>query len=295
MGKTLLVRIVFEYSEKTLEGFIITFDDVTALMAAQRKAAWADVARRIAHEIKNPLTPIQLSAERLRRKYSKQIDEDRESFDTCIDTIVRQVDHMERLVSEFSSFARMPSPSMSSEDLIALCQQAVFLQKTAYPEIVFEIASTAETLPILCDGAQINQVLTNLLKNAIDSITHFKENLSSSQQELFQGEIAVHVVPTRKELILSIEDNGEGFPENKHHLLDPYVTLREKGTGLGLAIVKKIVEDHAGTLALENRKDHGACVRITFPIGILVKTGRMLYTEEKVSVDTVPSTSGKAV
>ena len=281
--KTLLVRVVLEYSEKTLRGFIITFDDITALMAAQRKATWSDVARRIAHEIKNPLTPIQLSAERLRRKYLKDIQGDRASFEKCIDTIIRQVDQMERLVSEFSSFARMPSPKMVPENLMELCQQAIFLQKSAYPHIEFKIECADKSLKILCDSSQMGQVFTNLLQNAIDSI----ESLSDKNKcdLLSKGQIVIIVFQDQKRLVITIEDNGEGFPEKKSHLLDPYVTLREKGTGLGLAIVKKIVEDHSGELSLENKKEGGACVRMSFPLGIIVPTHERSFFEQYGSSD----------
>jgi two-component system, NtrC family, nitrogen regulation sensor histidine kinase NtrY len=268
--KMLLVRVVLEYTEKALQGFIVTFDDVTALMAAQRKAAWSDVARRIAHEIKNPLTPIQLSAERLRRKYLKDIQGDRANFETCIDTIVRQVDHMERLVSEFSSFARMPNPVMVAEDLVELCQQAIYLQKSAYPHIEFRIECADKSLKVLCDSSQMDQVFTNLLQNAIDSIESFRQK--NNGDPLLKGCIVIALFRNQKRLTVTVEDNGEGFPDNRFRLLDPYVTLREKGTGLGLAIVKKIVEDHSGELSLENKEERGARVRMSFPVGILVKT-----------------------
>ncbi|MGI4850788.1 MAG: ATP-binding protein [Janthinobacterium lividum] len=265
--KVLLVRVVLEYTiEKSLSGFIVTFDNITALIAAQRKAAWSDVARRIAHEIKNPLTPIQLSAERLRRKYLAHITTDPENFEMCIDTIVRQVGQMERLVSEFSSFARMPSPQMAPIDLIELCQQALYLQKAAHPDIKFEIKTSNDKLMIQGDALQISQTLTNLLQNAIDSIESFKQ-----KNKQLQGRILISIQCDTQGLILILEDNGEGFPENRAQLFDPYVTLREKGTGLGLSIVKKIVEDHGGQLFIDNRPEGGAYIKISFPRHILVK------------------------
>ena len=264
--KILLVRVVLEYNiEKSLSGFIITFDNVTALISAQRKAAWSDVARRIAHEIKNPLTPIQLSAERLRRKYLDIITSDRENFELCIDTIVRQVGQIERLVSEFSSFARMPSPQIAPVDLIELCHQALYLQKAAHPQIKFDMKSTDKVLMIQGDGSQISQTLTNLLQNAIDSIESLR------QKKSIKGWILLTVQHDAQGLTLIIEDNGEGFPENRDQLFDPYVTLREKGTGLGLAIVKKIIEDHAGQLYIDNRLEGGAYIKNSFPRHILVK------------------------
>jgi two-component system nitrogen regulation sensor histidine kinase NtrY len=268
--KTLLVRVVVEYNDKVLRGFIITFDDITALIAAQRKAAWSDVARRIAHEIKNPLTPIQLSAERLRRKYLKEIEEDRENFEKYIEVIVRQVSQIERLVSEFSSFARMPSAKMAPENLVELCQQALYLQKSAYPDIEFGIKYPHNSLKILCDASQMGQLFTNLLQNAIDSIKGLRDKNKGGL--LSKGQVFIILTQHSKYLEIRVEDNGEGFPEEKAYLLDPYVTLREKGTGLGLAIVKKIVEDHSGELSLENRQEGGASVRMSFPLSIIVPT-----------------------
>jgi Signal transduction histidine kinase involved in nitrogen fixation and metabolism regulation len=257
--QTLFVRIMPEVNEhgSAFDGFIITFADVTELVAAQRKAAWADVARRIAHEIRNPLTPIQLSAERLNRKYLKQIKEDPEKFESCVDTIIRQVTHIGDMVKEFSNFARMPEPKMNSEDLLKLIRQHVEQYKNANPDITFTFATgTLKTLPFLCDAAQISQVLTNLLLNAVESL---------QEDQTKEPKITVAVEMRETSFTVLIQDNGPGFPkENRDRLTEPYETRKEKGTGLGLAIVKKIIEDHGGTLSLEDSPKRGAIIRLTF-------------------------------
>ncbi len=267
-SRVLLVRVVFEKGQAPQQGIIVTFDDITALVFAQRKAAWTDVARRIAHEIKNPLTPIQLSAERLRRKYLPLLQSDAQIFETCIETIIRQVDHIGRMVAEFSDFARMPAPQIVLSNLIELCQQAIFLQHSAHPDIKFEFSSTYKYIGIHADASQIGQVLTNLMQNAIDSIATWQ---NETKEKPAVGWIGLKIILDDKKLILLIEDNGRGFPENKASLTEPYVTYREKGTGLGLAIVKKIIEDHGGEISLEDRNVRGACVRITLPPKILEK------------------------
>lgn len=270
--RILLVRVVQEKGSDSLQGIIVTFDDITALVFAQRKAAWADVARRIAHEIKNPLTPIQLSAERLRRKYLPAIQNDSQAFETCIETIIRQVDHIGRMVTEFSDFARMPAPQITLTNLIELCQQAIFLQQSAHPEIEFDFSNTYQYLGIYADLSQIGQVLTNLIQNAIDSIIDWQ---SETNEKTTSGWIGLKIILDDKKLTLLIEDNGKGFPENRSSLTEPYVTYREKGTGLGLAIVKKIIEDHGGEINLEDRRVRGACVRITLPTTIIEKVVMM--------------------
>lgn len=260
--RVLIVRVVVE-EEKA--GYIITFDDVTELVSAQRKAAWADVARRIAHEIKNPLTPIQLSAERLRRKYSMMIPSEDKNFEASINTIIRQVEHIGLMVSEFSSFARMPSPQMHMENVIELCRQAIFLQQSAHPGIRFNFVFSDAEIQFLCDASQIGQVLTNLLQNAVNAIEERKNKIDG---DFFAPVIKITVEHTQDTLTLIVEDNGDGFPvEGREALTEPYVTKRIKGTGLGLAIVKKIVEDHKGSLALEDRDKGGARVRLTFYYG----------------------------
>ena len=263
---TLLVRIAGERLAGEIIGYVVTFDDVTQLLSAQRTAAWADVARRIAHEIKNPLTPIQLSAERLQRKYLKHIVEDREIFETCTATIIRQVEDIGRMVDEFSNFARMPQPEFNRENLSEICRNSIFLERNRSQNITLESHLPEQDVLIICDTQQITRAVTNLLKNSSESISsvNAKEDykglisLSISEQDDEQGE---------KSVVLNIVDNGIGLPEDElDRLAEPYVTTRTKGTGLGLAIVKKIMEDHNGELVLENRDQggHGASVSLIF-------------------------------
>jgi two-component system nitrogen regulation sensor histidine kinase NtrY len=262
-SQTLLVRVAVERAaDQQVLGYVVTFDDITELLSAQRKAAWADVARRIAHEIKNPLTPIQLSAERLKRKYLKEITSDPETFETCTDTIVRQVGDIGRMVDEFSSFARMPAPVMRDEDAVKLCRQAVFLQQNANPSIVYT-TEAPEAAQFVCDGRQVGQALTNLLQNAADSILARPVTEGGALPE---GRIVVRLVANAGEVGIDVEDNGIGLPvDQRDQLTEPYVTTRAKGTGLGLAIVRKIMEDHGGELVLEDREGGGARVRLVFP------------------------------
>ncbi len=264
--RTLFVRIAAERVGSEIKGFVVTFDDVTELLSAQRKAAWADIARRIAHEIKNPLTPIQLSAERLKRKYLSQIKTDPETFASCTDTIVRQVGDIGRLVDEFSSFARMPAPVMAKEDLCEICRQSIFLQRHAHPKIAFECVLPDQPVHVACDGRQIGQALTNLLQNAAESIN---ERKPLKHGKLVPGCIVVHVAPEKERALVEVEDNGRGFPrELRDRLTEPYVTTRVKGTGLGLAIAQKIMEDHHGELMLEDREGGGARVTLVFRRGL---------------------------
>jgi two-component system, NtrC family, nitrogen regulation sensor histidine kinase NtrY len=257
---TLLVRIAAEREGGEVKGYIVTFDDITELVSAQRKAAWADIARRIAHEIKNPLTPIQLSAERLKRKYLKEIRNDPETFTTCTETIIRHVGDIGRMVDEFSSFARMPAPSIKDENLVDIVRQATFLQRTSTPEIRFEL-DLPGPVRLACDARQVSQALVNLLKNAAESI-HSREGAAPP------GVIAVRVRESPQQTALVVEDNGRGLPaEGRERLAEPYVTTRTKGTGLGLAIVKKIMEDHGGELLLEDREGGGARVALLFNRG----------------------------
>jgi two-component system nitrogen regulation sensor histidine kinase NtrY len=260
--RTLLVRVVAEFMATRLIGFVVTFDDVTELLSAQRKAAWADVARRIAHEIKNPLTPIQLSAERLKRKYLKEITSDPETFVTCTDTIVRQVGDIGRMVDEFSAFARMPAPVMAKENLVELCLQAIFLQQSANPAITYSTDLPPDGLELSCDAQQIGQALTNLLKNAAEAI---EARIAATGTAEPPGEVHLSLRESDDDVVLSIEDNGRGLPDQgRERLTEPYVTTRARGTGLGLAIVKNIVEDHGALLQLDDRPGGGAIVRVTF-------------------------------
>jgi two-component system nitrogen regulation sensor histidine kinase NtrY len=261
--RQLLVRVVQEMGEHEPIGFVVTFDDITALLSAQRTAAWADVARRIAHEIKNPLTPIQLSAERLKRKYLKEIASDPDTFRECTDTIVRQVGDIGRMVDEFSSFARMPSPVMREENLSEICHHAVVLQKAAQPSIEFIEVLPSSPVRRSFDSRQIGQALTNILKNAAEAI---EGRDSPDGRPPAKGRIAIELrVDSNGQAVISVSDNGRGLPkQGRERLIEPYVTTRAKGTGLGLAIVKKIMEDHGGDLVLEDNDGGGARVRLIF-------------------------------
>ena len=244
------------------DGLVLTFDDITRLVTAQRNAAWKDVARRIAHEIKNPLTPIQLSAERLRRKYRKDIAHDVETFDRCTETIIRQVGDIRDMVDEFSSFARMPAPKFEANDASELLRQAVFAQRVADPDTQVEIEEAPKEAPVVCDGRMIGQALANVLKNAGESVS---ARLALRPEP--RGYIGVRLTEEDGKLLIVIEDNGLGLPaKDRDRLTEPYVTTRAKGSGLGLAIVKRIMEEHDGDLAMTDAADHaGARVCLTLP------------------------------
>ena len=243
--RNLNVRFTTETSTEDQHGYVVTIDDITELVSAQRTSAWADVARRIAHEIKNPLTPIQLSAERIRRKYGKVIVEERDVFDQCTDTIIRQVDDIKRMVDEFSSFARMPKPTIAEEDLANVVKQGVFMMRVGYPDIVIEAQGCETPLPALFDRRLISQAVTNIIKNATESVQAVPENTPGV------GRIDVRVKREGELAVIEVVDNGTGLPtENRQRLLEPYMTTREKGTGLGLAIVGKIMEEHGGGVEL---------------------------------------------
>ncbi|HJQ58194.1 MAG TPA: ATP-binding protein, partial [Vineibacter sp.] len=261
--RTLHVRVTAEQSGAESRGFVVTFDDVSDLMSAQRMAAWADVARRIAHEIKNPLTPIQLSAERLKRRYLRQIADDPETFTACTDTIIRQVGDIGRMVDEFSSFARMPRAILGDEDLKEICQQALFLQKNAHPQVAFEAALPDSPVNWRVDRRQIGQALTNLLKNAVEAIEG--RDPPADGVKLPPSRVALSLRQEKGVARVVIEDNGRGLPKGERaRLTEPYVTTRSKGTGLGLAIVKKIMEEHGGVLTLEDREGGGARISLVF-------------------------------
>jgi two-component system, NtrC family, nitrogen regulation sensor histidine kinase NtrY len=260
-SRTLLVRIAAEYHEREVSGFVVTFDDITELLSAQRKAAWADIARRIAHEIKNPLTPIQLSAERLKRRYLKEIKRDAQSFMICTDTIIRHVGDIGRMVDEFSAFARMPAPVLKPENLAEIVRQAAFLQRTAHRDITFDIALPQNAPVVSCDARMVGQAVVNIVKNAIEAI----EARITEEPASGPGQIRVSLSETAGRAEVVVEDNGKGLPlEGRERLTEPYVTTRAKGTGLGLAIVKKIMEDHRGELLLEDGESGGARVRLIF-------------------------------
>ena len=282
--RTLLVRIAAEHNGRVISGFVVTFDDITELLSAQRKAAWADIARRIAHEIKNPLTPIQLAAERLRRRYLKEIKSDAETFTICTDTIVRHVGDIGRMIDEFSSFARMPTPVLKPENLVELVHRAVFLQRTAHPEIVFEPVFPASPVAVNCDARLVGQALVNIVKNAIESIEARKAENSASPP----GHIRVSVAEEDGQAAVIIEDNGKGLPQHgREQLTEPYVTTRTKGTGLGLAIVKKIMEDHHGELVLEDGEMEGACVSLHFAASEIRAAQRLDVADEPMELSPI--------
>ncbi|MFN4038619.1 MAG: ATP-binding protein [Erythrobacter sp.] len=243
-------------------GYVITFEDITRQILDQRQAAWSDVARRIAHEIKNPLTPIQLATERLKRRYGKQVGEDdRALFDELTDTIRRQVDDLRKMVDEFSSFARLPKPVFRREDAVDLVRQAVFLQEVAHSDIGFAISSEAITdREILCDRHQFGQAMTNVLKNAVEAI----EARAADARGAYSGKIAVIMKDLGETIAIIIEDNGIGLPADRERIIEPYVTTREKGTGLGLAIVNKIIDEHGGEISFASSASGGTLVTLRF-------------------------------
>ena len=262
--RTVSVRVTSEQSGNPDHGYVVTLDDITELVTAQRTAAWADIARRIAHEIKNPLTPIQLSAERLRRKYGNSIAEDRGVFEQCTDTIVRQVDDIRRMVDEFSRFARMPKPVMMVDDITDTVRQVAFLQRVGNADIDIEVEIGEDPMPARFDRRLISQGLTNIIKNAGEAVAAVPAN------QLGRGRIVVSAARIDSEIVIDVIDNGIGLPkENRSRLLEPYVTTREKGTGLGLAIVGKILEEHGGRIELRDAAEkfpgqRGAWMRLRF-------------------------------
>lgn len=281
--RTLNVKIAGEASTGGNRDLVITIDDITGLIAAQRTSAWADVARRIAHEIKNPLTPIQLSAERIHRKYGKVITTDREVFDQCTATIVRQVEDIKRMVDEFSSFARMPKPTMGEDDLVETVRQVVFMMRISNPDIQFVDELPDKAVRLRFDRRLISQAFTNIVKNATEAITAVPE------EERGQGRITIAMVNDLEAgtVLVTITDNGKGFPEDgRRKLLEPYMTTREGGTGLGLAIVAKILEDHGGGLELaDNPAGRGGQVRMW--ISRVVDTADSNDTEQKTDKVTI--------
>lgn len=269
---TIHARLAAQEFDGELESFILTFDDITPMVTAQRHAAWADVARRVAHEIKNPLTPIQLSAQRLKRKYMKQLDEsEHENFAKYTDTIIRHVSDIGKMVEEFVGFARMPAPSFARENMCELVSSAVFSEETVHPSVDYQVDLPENPVFAEIDVSQVRQVITNLVKNAAEAIDSQRagDMMASAASTEVKSDIGGHItVSCRQEdehCIIEVKDNGIGFPGDQiHRLLEPYVTTRAKGTGLGLAIVKKIMEDHKGRVELENRPEGGALVRLIF-------------------------------
>ena len=261
-----MVRVVAERLQGQVIGCVVTFDDITALVMAERQAAWADVARRIAHEIKNPLTPIQLASERLKRKYSREIKSDPATFVECTETIIRQVEDIGRMVDEFSAFARMPRPELKLENLGDLVRQAVFLEHNRFSGIRIDVAVPEQPVELLCDGRQVSQALVNVLKNAAEAVIGREGAKGALPPGWIRVTLRQELVSEAQRLVfVDVEDNGRGLPrENRDRLTEPYVTTRARGTGLGLAIVKKIMEDHNGELSLEDRHGGGARVSLVF-------------------------------
>lgn len=262
--RILSVRVTAEQTGHTRDSYIITLDDITELVSAQRTSAWGDVARRIAHEIKNPLTPIQLSAERIKRKFGKVIVEDKGIFEQCTDTIVRQVDDIRRMVDEFSRFARMPKPVIEGEDVADTVRQVVFLMRVGHPDVDIEAEIKDDPLRARFDRRLISQALTNIIKNATEAIE------AVPQEELGKGKIEVVAARDGEDIVIDVIDNGIGLPkQSRSRLLEPYVTTREKGTGLGLAIVGRVLVDHGGGIELNDASDirpgqRGAWMRLRF-------------------------------
>ena len=251
--ENLLVRIALRTNELSEEeGYVIAFEDVTDLVSAQRMAAWGDVARRIAHEIKNPLTPIRLSAERIKRKFSPKVGEESDQLENMTDVIVRQTDELRRIVDEFSQFARMPEPDRRPTDFGELLKGAILLQESGQPNVIFKLKLPNEKLWIDADSSMIGRAITNLLKNSGESI---EEALKKSPK--INGEIRVMASQTDRSVLLTVVDNGTGLPEDRARLLEPYVTNRQSGTGLGLSIVVKTIEEHGGTFSLSNAEPFG--------------------------------------
>jgi two-component system, NtrC family, nitrogen regulation sensor histidine kinase NtrY len=295
--RNLSVRVSAEQTSQSRDSYIITLDDITELVSAQRTSAWGDVARRIAHEIKNPLTPIQLSAERIRRKFGKVITEDKAVFEQCTDTIVRQVDDIRRMVDEFSRFARMPKPVMEGEDVADTVRQAVFLMKVAHPDLDIETDIKQEPLKAQFDRRLISQAVTNIVKNATEAIEQV------SPEELGKGRIDVIAARENDDIVIDVVDNGIGLPKvARARLLEPYVTTRAKGTGLGLAIVGRVLEDHGGRIELKDASDfrpgqRGAWMRMRFAVsGQAAKVGVKEPTVEAKEQQTnqpVDETAGR--
>lgn len=254
-----VIRMSVDNRYDKVQGYVATFDDISPLMKAQKEAAWADVARRVAHEIKNPLTPIQLSAERLKRRYSEQITDGRETFDLCTDTITRQVDDIRRMIDEFSAFARLPTAKKQTENLVTLCQEVLVLFQHSHTGISFTLQAPDQPVIASVDRQQMRQALINLVKNGVEAIQEETDNTAPA--------IIIAVNNQNDTVTLDVSDNGPGWPQDlKAKLFDPYITTKEHGTGLGLSIVAKIVEDHGGTLTMLEHEPKGAQINVTLPV-----------------------------
>ena len=250
------------------DGSVLTFDDITDQLSDQRSAAWSDIARRIAHEIKNPLTPIQLAAERLQRRFGGEVTSDTETFERLTGTIVRQVGDLRRMVDEFSNFARMPKPAFRRENVHEVARQALFLHEVAHPGIKFVLDPATGDFPMVCDRRQLGQALTNIVKNGVEAIESRK---SRGEHHLGGDRVELRLHNEGDQLVVDITDTGVGLPEDRDRLTEPYITTRVRGTGLGLAIVKKIVEEHCGEIAFLDRQGGGTHVRIAFDLDKLAE------------------------
>ena len=262
--RTLAVKRV-----RTESGYVLTFDDITDQLLDQRRAAWSDVARRIAHEIKNPLTPIQLAAERLQRRYGAEITSDPSTFERLTGTIVRQVGDLRRMVDEFSSFARMPKPVFRSEPINEVVRQALFLHEVAHPDISFTLDAPEPSPILVCDRRQLGQALTNILKNAVEAVQQKRDEGEQSGAD----SVGMTIRASSSHICIDIADTGIGLPKERGRLTEPYMTTRAKGTGLGLAIVKKIVEEHCGSIDFEDAPGGGTLVRLAFDAETLARLG----------------------
>jgi len=272
--RTLAVKTV-----KVAGGHVLTFDDITEQLLDQRRAAWSDVARRIAHEIKNPLTPIQLAAERLQRRYGAEVDSDPATFERLTGTIVRQVGDLRRMVDEFSSFARMPKPSFAEESLAEIARQAIFLHEVAHPDIAFSLTAPEPAPALVCDRRLLGQALTNIVKNGVEAIQQKREERAQGE-DAAPDSVAIAITEESGKVVISVADTGVGLPAERGRLTEPYMTTRAKGTGLGLAIVKKIVEEHFGQIEFEDRPEGGSAIRLIFDTETLAQLDRASRTSE---------------
>lgn len=252
------------------DGAVLTFDDITDQLSDQRSAAWSDIARRIAHEIKNPLTPIQLAAERLQRRFGGEIDSDKETFERLTGTIVRQVGDLRRMVDEFSNFARMPKPVFREENVLEIARQSLFLHEVAHPGIKFALNPDSGKFPLVCDRRQLGQALTNIVKNGVEAI---ESRLARGEHHFSGDRVEMRLHEEGEQLVIDVIDTGTGLPDDRERLMEPYVTTRVRGTGLGLAIVKKIVEEHCGEIAFLDQPGGGTRVRIAFDSATLAERG----------------------
>jgi two-component system nitrogen regulation sensor histidine kinase NtrY len=259
------------------DGSVLTFDDITDQLSDQRSAAWSDIARRIAHEIKNPLTPIQLAAERLQRRFGGEVESDKETFERLTGTIVRQVGDLRRMVDEFSNFARMPKPVFRKENIHEVARHALFLHEVAHPEVKFRLVPPTGDFELVCDRRQLGQALTNVVKNGVEAIESRK---ARGEHHLGGDRVELKMRREGEQFIIDITDTGVGLPEDRERLTEPYMTTRVRGTGLGLAIVKKIVEEHCGEIAFLDRSGGGTHVRMAFDIEKLAEREGQAPTSE---------------